>query len=223
VARRLLVTALLLLTTACSAAVPGSPVAVPDPVPMVDCEYPRVDDGPMRRVDPPGDGSVPARGTTTIRFDTSHGRVDVELDAASAPCSVHSFRHLVAQRTFQATSCHRLTVEAIWVLQCGDPTDTGFGGPGYKFDDPTAEAGDYARGVVAMASEGKPGTNGSQFFITYKDSPDIGPQYAVIGRVTQGMDVVDEVAAGGVVPGSGYTEGEGKPTVSLVFLAVEPA
>ncbi|WP_158843736.1 peptidylprolyl isomerase [Saccharothrix deserti] len=230
-ARRLLVSALILLTTACTTAVPGRPVAgsaptagtTPTaPIPTVDCEYPRAEDEPPREMGPPDAGAVPAEGTVTIRFDTGQGRIDVELDAASAPCAVHSFRHLVKKQFYPSTACHRLTVEGLWVLQCGDPTGTGTGGPGYAYDDPTAKAGDYKRGVVAMANAG-PGTNGSQFFIVYQDSPVIGPDFPVLGRVTLGMEVVDKVVAGGVVPGTELAGGDGKPATPLVFLVVEPA
>ncbi|MFD1146778.1 peptidylprolyl isomerase [Saccharothrix hoggarensis] len=224
-ARRLLVSALILLTTACTTVVPGRPVAgsaPPAPVPTVGCEYPLVTGEPRYRRNPPEDGLAPAGGTHTVRIDTNRGRVDVELDAASAPCSVNSVRHLVGNGSYRSTSCHRLTVEGIWVLQCGDTDDNEVGTPGYTFDDPTAKTGGYTRGVVAMANAG-PGTNGSQFFIVYRDSPLISADFPVIGRVTVGMDVVDAVAAGGVIPGTGYTEGDGEPATSLVFLAVEPA
>ncbi|ONI80609.1 hypothetical protein ALI22I_45930 [Saccharothrix sp. ALI-22-I] len=225
-ARRLLVSALILLTTACTTAVPGRPVAgstpPAEPIPTVDCQYPLINDEPMRRMTPPDEGPVPARGTVTIRFDTNRGRFDVELDAASAPCAVHSFRHLITKQLYNTSSCHRLTVEELWVLQCGDPTGTGAGGPGYVYDDPTARTGDYRRGVVAMANAG-PGTNGSQFFIVYQDSPVIGPDFPVLGRVTLGMEVVDKVVAGGVVPGTEQAGGDGEPATSLEFLVVQPA
>ncbi|WP_156076969.1 peptidylprolyl isomerase [Saccharothrix sp. NRRL B-16314] len=226
-AGRLLVSALILLTTACSTAVPGRPVAgsapPAEPVPTVACEYPLITEGPMRRLNPPDAGQVPAGGTLTVRIETNRGRIDVELDAESAPCSVHSFRHLIKKRLYQSSSCHRLVVEGIWLIQCGDPTDTGAGGPGYAYDDPTAKTGDYTRGVVAMANQGAPGTNGSQFFIIYEDSPLIGPDYPVVGRVTRGMEVVDQVADGGLAGGTGIPQGGGVPATSLVFLTVEPA
>ncbi|MBB5800575.1 peptidyl-prolyl cis-trans isomerase B (cyclophilin B) [Saccharothrix ecbatanensis] len=225
-ARRLLVSALILLTTACSTAVPGRPVAgsapPAEPIPTVACEYPLVTEGPLRRVSPPDEGQVPAGGTLTVRVDSNHGRIDVELDAESAPCSVHSFRHLIKQQLYKSSRCHRLTVEGIWMIQCGDPTDTGAGGPGYVYDDPTAKTGDYTRGVVAMANAG-PGTNGSQFFIIYQDSPLIGPDFPVIGRVTRGMEVIDQVAEAGLADGTDIPQGGGKPATSLVFLVVEPA
>jgi peptidyl-prolyl cis-trans isomerase B (cyclophilin B) len=147
----------------------------------------------------------------------------VELDAESAPCSVHSFRHLIKERFYPSTSCHRLAVEGIWMIQCGDPLGTGMGGPGYTYDDPTARTGDYTRGVVAMANAGTPGTNGSQFFIVCQDSPLIGPDFPVIGRVTRGIEVIDQVAGAGLAEGTDIPQGGGRPATSLEFLVVEPA
>lgn len=109
------------------------------------------------------------------------------------------------------TTCHRLTTEGIFVLQCGDPTGTGTGGPGYSTPDENLDAiaqdfedaGNgqviYPRGTIAMANSG-PNTNGSQFFIVYKDSP-LAPAYTVVGQVTKGLDIIDAVADGGVVSG----------------------
>ncbi|MCS7479637.1 peptidylprolyl isomerase [Umezawaea endophytica] len=220
---------LALVAGGCTSATPGRPVAgsatapsstvAEEPMP---CRFELIQDGPLRRIGTPPDKGFRTSGKSTIRFDTSLGRVDVELDAASAPCSVHNFRHLVRQQVYKSGTCHRLTLEGIFVLQCGDPTDTGFGTVGYQFADPTAVTAGYARGVVAMANSG-PGTNSSQFFIVHEDSPAIVPDSPVIGRVVRGMDVIDQVVAGGVLPDTGLEPSDGKPAKLIVFLIVEPA
>ena len=104
----------------------------------------------------------------------------------------------------------------IFVLQCGDPTATGSGDPGYSFDDenlPAPGGTPYPRGTLAMANAG-PDTNGSQFFVVYKDSP-IDPNYPVFGKITGGLEIIDQVAAGGA-PGN-----DGQPNQSLVIQAVQ--
>jgi len=221
---------LVLVASGCTSTVSGSPVVGSAAVapsstaagePMT-CRFEVIHDGPMRRIGTPPDKGFRTSGKSVTRFETSLGRVDLELDAASAPCSVHNFRHLVRQQVYKSGSCHRLTLEEIFVLQCGDPTDTGQGTVGYQFADPTAVTAGYARGVVAMANSG-PGTNSSQFFIVHEDSPEVLPDYPIIGRVLRGMDVIDQVVAGGVVADTGLGPSDGKPAKLIVFLTVEPA
>ena len=122
---------------------------------------------------------------------------------------MNSFKHLAEAKYFDGTSCHRLTTDNIFVLQCGDPTGTGSGGPGYQFGDenlPTEGADNYPAGTVAMANAG-PGTNGSQFFLVYKDTQ-LPPSYTIFGTITKGLDVVQKVAdAGRTTNGAG----DGKP------------
>lgn len=108
------------------------------------------------------------------------------------------------------------------MLQCGDPTDTGQGTVGYQFADPTAVTTGYSRGVVAMANGG-PGTNSSQFFIVHQDSPQIPPDFPIVGRIVNGMDVIDQVVAGGVVANTGLGPADGKPAKQIVFLTVQAA
>jgi peptidyl-prolyl cis-trans isomerase B (cyclophilin B) len=162
----------------------------------------------------------PARATRSglvkATIGTSRGPLTLELDATNAPCTVESFLTLAAGGYFNDTACHRLTTQLIFVLQCGDPTALGSGDPGYSFDDenlPAPGGTPYPRGTLAMANAG-PDTNGSQFFIVYKDSP-IDPNYPVFGKVTGGLEIVDRVAAGGA-PGN-----DGQPNESLVIQAVQ--
>ena len=113
-----------------------------------------------------------------------------------APYTTFSFEYLARKKYFDATKCHRLTTSGIYVLQCGDPTGTGSGGPGYQFQDENLTGATYPAGTIAMANAG-PGTNGSQFFIVYKDTQ-LPPSYTPWGKVTAGLDIVQGIAKAGV-------------------------
>ncbi|HEV7899518.1 MAG TPA: peptidylprolyl isomerase [Planosporangium sp.] len=154
-----------------------------------------------------------------VRLTTSQGVIEVDLAADAAPCTVNSLLTLARGGFFTGTGCHRLTTEILYVLQCGDPTGTGQGGPGYRFGDenlPTASRPAYPRGTLAMANAG-PGTNGSQFFLVYKDS-EIDPNYSVFGRITAGLDVLDKIAAAGADNANG--PGDGHPNVEVTISRV---
>lgn len=158
----------------------------------------------------------------TVTVETSCGPLLLALDGTKAPQAVASFVYLAKQGFFDKTPCHRLTTTGIYVLQCGDPTGTGTGGPGYQFG-PIENApadGRYPAGTVAMARANAPDSMGSQFFLVYKDStlPTDGGGYTIMGTITGGKDVVEKVAAGGVEGGSG----DGKPVraISLTKLSV---
>ncbi|MEU5840554.1 peptidylprolyl isomerase [Rhodococcus sp. NPDC047139] len=175
----------------------------------VSCSYTPTGDG-AREVTPPASEDVATSGAATAQIATSGGVIGVDLDRAAAPCTVNSFVSLAEQGYFDDTPCHRLvTSPGLQVLQCGDPTGTGTGGPGYGFDTEYPEnlyaAGDaqlrqaviYPRGTVAMANTGRPGSNGSQFFLVYADSQ-LPPTYTVFGTVDEaGLAVIEEVAAEG--------------------------
>ena len=148
---------------------------------------------------------------------TNVGNIGISLDQR-APRTLASMANLSERKFFANVTCHRLTTAGIYVLQCGDPNGDGTGGPGYSIPDenlPSAAASEglavYPRGTVAMANSG-PNTNGSQFFLVYRDSP-LPPNYTVWGKVTLGLDVIDRVAAAGVADGSG----DGRPKVSVVI------
>ena len=119
------------------------------------------------------------------------------LDRAAAPCTVNSFAALVQQGFYNDTSCHRLVDRGIFVLQCGDPTGTGTGGPGYRYADELAGNETYPAGTVAMANAG-PDTNGSQFFLVWADTQ-LSPNYTVFGKMDEAsLAVVAAIAAKGV-------------------------
>jgi peptidyl-prolyl cis-trans isomerase B (cyclophilin B) len=141
-----------------------------------------------------------------VRFHTTQGIITVQMLTDKAPCTTFSFRFLASQGYFNKTHCHRLTIQGIFVLQCGDPTGTGSGAPGYAFNDENLAGATYPAGTVAMANAG-PNTNGSQFFFTWKDTT-LPPLYTPFGTVIGGMDVLQKIAAAGDDsqngPGDGY-------------------
>jgi len=145
--------------------------------------------------------TIDKKKTYTATLKTNCGDITVALAAAAAPRAVNSFVFLAGRNYFDHTPCHRLTTEGIHVLQCGDPTGTGLGGPGYRFADENLTGATYPAGTVAMANSG-PDTNGSQFFLVYGDTP-LPPSYTVLGRITSGMDVLTRIAGSGTVDGSG--------------------
>ncbi len=150
-------------------------------------------------------------------LETNCGTITASLEAARAPQTVNSFAFLAGEQFFDHTRCHRLTTEGIFVLQCGDPTGTGTGGPGYKFTDENLAGATYPAGTLAMANAG-PNTNGSQFFLVYADSK-LPPNYTPFGRITGGMDVLQNIAAGGTKDGSG----DGAPASDIVLDSVATA
>ena len=163
------------------------------------CTYKKSTEPASKKVNPPADGKTKASGTSKVSLNTSIGDLQLTLDSALAPCTVKNFLSLVGQKFFDNTKCHRLTVgEGLQVLQCGDPTGTGGGGPGYSFADEVYPTLKYGRGVLAMANSGA-NTNGSQFFIVYGDASGLGPQYTAFGTVDEaGLKLIDKVAKTGV-------------------------
>jgi cyclophilin family peptidyl-prolyl cis-trans isomerase len=142
------------------------------------------DSAPDMTIDPDADYAA------TIR--TSEGEIEVDLFADGAPRTVNNFVFLAGEGFYDGVIFHRV-IDG-FMIQGGDPTGTGRGGPGYRFEDEldVAEDQGYPRGTLAMANAG-PDTNGSQFFIVHRDAP-LPPDYSVFGRVTSGMDVVDTIA-----------------------------
>ncbi len=138
----------------------------------------------------------------TIALETNCGTIEIATDPSKAPITTNSEVFLTKQGYYDDTSCHRLTTEGLFVLQCGDPSASGSGGPGYKIADehlPADGQNDYPAGTVAMANAG-PGTSGSQFFIVYEDTT-LPPAYTIWGKVTKGLDIVKQVAAQGTTDG----------------------
>jgi peptidyl-prolyl cis-trans isomerase B (cyclophilin B) len=179
---------------------------------------------------PPDPAATPKTGTVTVDFKTSSGDIPLTLDRAQAPCTVQSMVYLVDQKFFDNTPCHRETnypnPNPLYVLQCGDPTGNGSGGPGYTIPDempknlklaptpppsgqPTPSI--YPAGTLAMANSGQPHTGGSQFFLVYKDSQ-LPPNYTVLGTAAPaGMNTLSTIAAAGIAPGTDPSSGAATP------------
>lgn len=155
-----------------------------------------------------------ARTTYTATVVTNCGTIVVSLDGKRAPHTVNSFAFLASKGFFNDTPCHRLTTSGIYVLQCGDPTGTGTGGPGYTIPDENLRGATYPAGTVAMANTGQPHTGGSQFFFVYANTP-LPPQYTPFGTVTSGLDVLKRIAAAGSDDSNG--PGDGKPKQPVVI------
>lgn len=154
----------------------------------------------------PEQENVSTQGTVDVTLDTSAGPIGMTLDRSVSPCTVNAIEYLAKEGYYNDTICHRITTEGLHVLQCGDPSGTGSGGPGFAFadeypvDDP-AESENmtslYERGTIAMANSG-PGTNGSQFFLNYQDSP-LPPAYTYFGTISdEGLATLDKIAEKGV-------------------------
>ena len=162
------------------------------------CEYVAIGTA-ARPVELPSATEVPTSGTVSYVLDMTNGPVRLTLDRVKAPCTVHSFESLADQGFFTGTKCPRLVDKTFFILQCGDPTGTGNGGPGYTFADETDGTESYVSGVVAMASSG-PNTNGSQFFLVWDDSTtlDGNADATIFGRMdAKSSDVVASMAAEG--------------------------
>ena len=145
------------------------------------------------RIAPPN--SILKRFPKSITLETNCGDIVIQTMARQAPVTVTVMSTLARNGFFDNTLCHRLTTEGIYVLQCGDPTATGTGGPDFRYRDenlPTAGENNYPEGTVAMANSG-PGTNGSQFFLVYKNTT-LGPNYTIWGRIIAGLDIVKFIA-----------------------------
>ena len=180
-----------------------------------DCTYTKAGT-PTKNAGQPANAKVPTTGTVTVDVATTRGDMTFALDRAKAPCTVNSFLYLAGKKYFDNTPCHRLTTAANFgVLQCGDPGGSGSGGPGYSFNDELDKNGKYTKGVLAMANSG-PNTNGSQFFIVYKDTQ-LAPNYTIFGTVTKGLDVVENVAKGGTTSGE---DGKPKTAISLKTVTI---
>ncbi|AFM17092.1 peptidyl-prolyl cis-trans isomerase (rotamase) - cyclophilin family [Mycolicibacterium chubuense NBB4] len=195
------------------------------------CQYPKSSEAASKPNTPPRSGKVPTDpATVSASMETDQGNIGLQLDNAKSPCTVNSFASLAQQGYFNGTVCHRLTTgEGLAVLQCGDPTGQGTGGPGYQFaneyptdqyqpDDPKLqEPVVYPRGTLAMANAG-PGTNGSQFFLVYKDSQ-LPPNYTVFGTIDKtGLATLDKIAAAGTADGGADGAPKNKVTIKSIQL-----
>jgi peptidyl-prolyl cis-trans isomerase B (cyclophilin B) len=164
--------------------------------------------------------SIDARASYSAVLNTSCGAVTLSLLAAQAPHTVNSFVFLAGQKYFDHSPCHRLTTAGIFVLQCGDPTGTGTGGPGYTIPDENLNGATYPAGTVAMANTGQPHTGGSQFFLVYRDTQ-LPPSYTPFARVTDGLPLLQQIAALGTA--NGGPDGRPRAGVTIDSVTVNKA
>jgi peptidyl-prolyl cis-trans isomerase B (cyclophilin B) len=169
-------------------------------------------------------GMPPTTPASTATYQativTNRGDVVIDLLNSKATCTVNSFVYLAAKNYFNSTKCHRLTTSgSLSVLQCGDPTGKGSGGPGYKFADENLAGASYPAGTIAMANAG-PGTNGSQFFIVYKNST-LSPNYTPFGKVVTGLGIIQSVAQAGSDNANGSGDGHPKEPVVIERVTIK--
>jgi peptidyl-prolyl cis-trans isomerase B (cyclophilin B) len=160
-----------------------------------------------------------AHTTYTARIVTNCGTIIATLDGKDAPHTINSFAFLAAKGYFTDTPCHRLTTSGIFVLQCGDPTGLGTGGPGYTIPDENLAGATYPAGTLAMANTGQPHTGGSQFFFVYANTS-LPPQYTPFGHIEAGLDVLTRVAKAGSDSSNGAGDGHPKQPVVIESFAV---
>jgi peptidyl-prolyl cis-trans isomerase B (cyclophilin B) len=170
--------------------------------------------------------------TYTASINTNLGPIKINLLNSKATCTVNSFVHLADTNFFNKTQCWRVSdSEGLYMLQCGDPTATatsklscssstlGAGGPGYSFDDENLTGATYNAGTVAMANGG-PNTNGSQFFLVFKASSALGPDYTPFGTITSGLDILQNVAKAGTSCNLAADVGGGVPKKKVIIDSV---
>lgn len=208
-------------TAPASDAAPASASAAPAPIPTpqnVSCTDATPSKQTKSFTKATDEGLKPG---ATMTLGTNCGSIVIDLDLAQAPKTSNAIAFLADQGWYDNNSCHRLTVEGIFVVQCGSPSLDGQGGPGFKLPEenlPKAGANgvaSYPAGTVAMANAGK-GTGGSQFFLVYQDSP-LQPDYTIVGQVTGGLDVVQYVASQGVSSASTTGPADGPPNQPLII------
>jgi cyclophilin family peptidyl-prolyl cis-trans isomerase len=207
--------------TASDTAAPSSSAAAPSTNAdgTVSCTYAPDDSGNPNLTDvgtPPAPEATPTQGTSTLLMSTDQGDLTLTLDRAKAPCAAASFTYLASKSFFDGSTCHRLVNQpSFGVLQCGDPTGTGSGGPSYKYAEEVSAETTYPRGTIAMAKTSAPSTTGSQFFLCFVDTQ-LPPEYTVVGTVDEaGLAVLDKVAAGGNDSANG--EGDGAPNIPVTI------
>ena len=199
-------------TSAASATASPTPVAEP----AKSCSYLASGTASRKVGMPPAKPDYKASYQATIR--TNRGDVVVDLLNSKATCTVNSFVYLAGKDFFNNTSCHRLTTSGFYVLQCGDPTGTGSGTPGYGFGNENLAGARYTQGTVAMAHTSAPNSNGSQFFIVYRNSTTLPADYTPFGTVVKGLGIIQNVAKAGSDNANG--PGDGHPKEKVVIESV---
>ena len=187
----------------------------------VSCTYTPDESGNPSLTDvgtPPAPEATPTQGTSTLLMSTNQGDLTLTLDRAAAPCAAASFTYLASQKFFDGSPCHReVNQPTFGVLQCGDPTGTGSGGPSYKFAEEVTPETTYPRGTIAMAKSAAPASTGSQFFLCFTDT-ELPPEYTAVGTVDEaGLAVLDRIAAAGNDGSFEPSPGGGAPTTPVTI------
>jgi cyclophilin family peptidyl-prolyl cis-trans isomerase len=199
-----------------AAAAPASTRATPT---AAHCTYAAASAPAARKVGVPP-ATPDGKATYQATIVTNRGDVVIDLLNAKATCTVNSFVYLAGKNYFNKTHCHRLTTSTHYVLQCGDPTGTGHGGPGYQFANENTSGAKYTAGTVAMANVG-PGTTGSQFFLVYRDSKSLPPDYTPFGTVVKGLGIIQNVAKAGTDNANGPGDGHPKEKVVIERVTIK--
>jgi peptidyl-prolyl cis-trans isomerase B (cyclophilin B) len=192
------------------------PTGSPATPPATHCTYTSNPPAARKVGTPPTTPDSSAKSQATIV--TNRGTVVIDLLNKWAPCTVNSFVYLAEHAFFNNTPCPRVTTSGIYVLQCGDPTGTGSGGPGYKFTSENTTGATYQAGTLAMANSGTSDSNGSQFFIVYAHGS-LAPSYSVFGIVVKGLDIVRNVAEAG--DNNSNPAGGGEPNDKVTIESVK--
>jgi peptidyl-prolyl cis-trans isomerase B (cyclophilin B) len=204
-----------------SAAATGSAAATTNPDGTISCTYSPDKSGNTNLKDvgtPPKPEATPTKGTATLLMSTNQGDLTLTLDRSKAPCAAASFAYLASKKFFDGSPCHREVNEPTFgVLQCGDPTGSGAGGPTYKFAQEIPSGTTYPRGTIAMANTGQPNSTGSQFFLCFTDTQ-LSPDYTPVGTVdAAGLAVLDKVAAAGNDGSFAAQAGGGAPKLPVTI------
>ena len=196
----------------------AAPAAAPVAEPASHCSYASSPPASKNVGTPPATPDSTAAYQATIH--TNRGDIVINLLNSKATCTVNSFVYLASKNYFSSTPCHRLTTAGIFVLQCGDPTGTGSGGPGYKFNDENLTGAKYSAGTVAMDNSG-PDTNGSQFFLVYQNSLSLPASYTPFGTIVSGLNIIQNVAKAGSDNSNGTGDGHPKEKVEIESVTIK--
>ncbi len=197
----------------------ASPTPKPSPSPTLTthCTYTPSGTAARKVTLPPATPDYKASYQATI--GTNRGAVVIDLLNSKATCTVNSFVHLAESGFYNNTPCPRLTTSGgLYIIQCGDPTGTGSGGPGYEFESENLTGATYPAGTMAMANSGSPDSNGSQFFLVYKNSS-LPPDYTPFGEIVSGLNILQTVGKAGYGPPLNAAGG-GKPKESVQIESV---
>ena len=162
------------------------------------------------------------KATYQATITTNRGPIVIDLLNSKATCTVNSFVHLAAAGFYSKTSCPRLSTSAgVYMLQCGDPTGKGTGGPGYGFASENLTGATYTAGTLAMANSGTPNSNGSQFFLVYRNSS-LPPSYTPFGKIVSGLNILQNVGKRGYGPPlNPYGGGAPKESVQIESVTIK--